>query len=75
MAGKSVIEYDYYDADELTSLVKTSEKLLLMGADIKVFEDKEEITLDMVKNLIETIKGIAKDREEMDDLMYGGDSE
>lgn len=75
IAGESVIEYDYYDADELTSLVKTFEELLLMGADIKIFEDEEEITLDMVKNLIETIEGVAKDREEMDHLMYGDDSD
>lgn len=48
IAGESVLEYDYYDADKLTSLVNTSEKLRLMGADIKIFEGEEEITLDMV---------------------------
>jgi len=41
-----------------------------MGATIKIFEDDEEITLEMVKNLIETIEGVAKDREELDNLMF-----
>ena len=43
VAGESVIEYDYYDADELTSLVTTSEELLLMGADIKILKMKKRL--------------------------------
>lgn len=68
--GNAVIEVDYYDAEELKSLVTSAEELLLMGASIKIYEDEEEITLDMVKNLIDTIEGVAKDREEMDNLMF-----
>ena len=34
--GNSVIECDYYDAEELKYLVKTAEELLLMGSIIKI---------------------------------------
>lgn len=67
---KPVIESDYYDAEELKNLVKVAEDLLSLGANIKIFEDKEEITIDMVKNLIDTIEGVAKDRENIDKLMF-----
>jgi hypothetical protein len=72
--GNSVIECDYYDADELKFLVKSAEELKVMGASIKIYEDEEEITLDMVKNLI-TIEGVARDREEMDRLMSDDENE
>ncbi|MED3897470.1 DUF600 family protein [Priestia aryabhattai] len=64
-----VIVCDYYDAEALEGLVASAEELLLMGASIKVYEDEEEITLNMVKNLIKMTEGIAKDREEMDNLV------
>ncbi|ASB89485.1 hypothetical protein CHH92_05150 [Bacillus sonorensis] len=70
-SGKPVIECDYYDTEELKSLVNTIEQLLSMGASIKIYENDREITLEMVKNLIETYKGIAKEREEMDELIFG----
>lgn len=73
--GNPVIECDYYDAEELEFLVASAEELLLMGASIKIYEDEEEITLEMVKNLIGTIEGVAKDREEMDKLMFDDDNE
>ncbi|MEH6852784.1 MULTISPECIES: hypothetical protein [Bacillus] len=70
---KPVIESDYNDVDQLKSLVKSAEELLSMGASIKIYEDEEVITLEMVRNLIETIEGIAKDIEEIDNLMFGDD--
>ncbi|AWC32958.1 hypothetical protein ACRS52_21020 [Bacillus cytotoxicus] len=73
--GNPVIECDYYDEEELKFLVTSAEELLLMGASIKIYEDEEEITLEMVKNLIETIEGVARDREEMDKLMFDDDTE
>lgn len=75
--GKPVIESDYYDADELKSLVRSAEELILLGANIKIYEDEDGdvITLDMVRNLIETIEGVAKDREDMDSLMFDDDDE
>ena len=63
------MECDDHDAEELKTLVTYAEDLLLMGASIKIYEDKKEITLNMVMNLIDTIEGIAIDREEMDNLM------
>ncbi|TWJ59815.1 hypothetical protein CHCC5022_3939 [Bacillus paralicheniformis] len=44
-----------------------------MGASVKIYENDREITLEMLKNLIETYEGIAKDREEMDELLFGDD--
>jgi hypothetical protein len=73
--GNPVIKCDYYDEEELKFLVTSAEELLLMGASIKIYEDEEEITLEMVKNLIETIEGVARDREEMDNLMFDDDTE
>ncbi|MEH6986098.1 immunity protein YezG family protein, partial [Priestia megaterium] len=40
-----------------------------MRASIKIYEDEEEITLNMVKNLIKTTEGVAKDRGEMNNLV------
>ncbi|WAJ16954.1 hypothetical protein OU809_09430 [Bacillus paralicheniformis] len=71
--GKPVIECDYYDTEELKLLVIIIEQLLSLGASIKIYENDREITLEMLKNLIETYEGIAKDREEMDELLFGDD--
>lgn len=70
---KPVMEYNYDDADRLKSLVKFAEELLSMGASIKLYEEEELITLEMVKNLIETIEGIVKDREAIDNVIFGDD--
>ncbi|MCA0174031.1 hypothetical protein [Bacillus sp. RAR_GA_16] len=67
--GNAVMACEDSDAEELKTLVTSADELLLMGASIKIYEDKQEITLNMVKNLINTIEGIAIDREEMDNLM------
>lgn len=48
--GNPVIECDYYDAEELKSLITSVKELLLMGACINIYEYEEEITLEMVKN-------------------------
>ncbi|MEI4621527.1 hypothetical protein [Bacillus cereus] len=57
----------------MKSLVKFAEELLSMGASIKVYEDGEWITLEMVRNLIGTIEGVAKDREAIDNVIFGDD--
>src|SRR5699024_6543728 len=51
---KTVAAYDYYDQDELLNLVELAEKLIGVGANIKIYEDDRQISLDMVKNLIDT---------------------
>ncbi|PGZ95420.1 hypothetical protein COE51_20325 [Bacillus pseudomycoides] len=71
---KPVIECNYYDTDQLRSLVRVVEELISMGARIEIYENEEMITLKMVKNLIEAAKEIAKYREEIDDLMFEDDS-
>lgn len=73
--GNPVIECNYYDAEELKSLVASVNELLQIGARIKIYENKVEITLKKVKNLIEAIEGIAKDREKIDNLMFDEDTE
>ncbi|AAU23745.1 hypothetical protein MOE82_02000 [Bacillus licheniformis] len=45
--GKPVIECDYYDTEELKSLVIIIEQLLSLGASIKIYENDREITLEM----------------------------
>lgn len=70
---KPVMECNYDDADQLRSLVKCAEELLSMGASINLYEEEEWITLEMVRNLIGTIEGIAKDREVIDDVIFGDD--
>ncbi|MFT0803486.1 hypothetical protein VSK91_19090 [Bacillus swezeyi] len=54
------------------TIVNIIEQLLSLGASINKENDRE-ITLEMLKNLIETYEGIAKDREEMDELLFGDD--
>ncbi len=73
--GKPFIVCDYYNERELKFLVSVAEELLSMGACIKILEDNEEITIEMVRNLMETIEGVAKDREEMDSIMLSDDTE
>ncbi|WIY59367.1 hypothetical protein [Bacillus arachidis] len=72
---KPVMECNYSDADQLKSLVGFAEELLSMGASIKIYEEEESITLEMVRNLIGTIDGIAKDREAIDNVKFGDDSD
>ncbi|WP_255261254.1 hypothetical protein [Bacillus pseudomycoides] len=55
--------------------MKCAEELLSMGASIKIYEEEEWITLEMVRNLIGTIEGIAKDREAIDNVMFRDDSD
>ncbi|MBJ8030330.1 hypothetical protein [Bacillus cereus group sp. N21] len=63
-----------YDTDGLTSLQRTAEKLINMGAELRFYQNNHIISLEMIKNLIERNKGIEKDREELDDLMFGDES-
>ncbi|WP_307802271.1 hypothetical protein [Bacillus arachidis] len=72
---KHVMECNYSDADQLKSLVRFAEELLSMGASIKLYEEEELITLEMVRNLIGTIEGVAKDREAIDNVKFGDDSD
>ncbi|PFE00003.1 hypothetical protein COE15_22875 [Bacillus cereus] len=72
---KPVMECNYSDADQLKSLVRFAEELLSMGASIKLYEEEELITLEMVRNLIETIEGVAKDRGAIDNVKFGDDSD
>lgn len=72
---KPVMECNYSDANQLKSLVRFAEELLSMGASIKLYEEEELITLEMVRNLIETIEGVAKDREAIDNVKFGDDSD
>ncbi|WP_240517460.1 hypothetical protein [Bacillus pseudomycoides] len=72
---KPVMECNYDDADQLRSLVNCAEELLSMGACIKLYEEEELITLEMVRNLIGTIEGVAKDREAIDNVIFGDDSD
>ncbi|MCY8232249.1 hypothetical protein [Priestia endophytica] len=69
--GKPVIQCDYYDRDELMFLVQCYEKLLSMGATLEIYEDGRSLSIEMVKNLIGSIEGIEKDRERIDNLMFG----
>lgn len=65
-----VLKCDYYDQEELSNLVKIVERLSSLGAKIEIYESNREISVEMVKNLIDTYEGIARDRERMDDLLY-----
>lgn len=68
-SGSSVIECNYYEENELAFLLKIAEQLRSIGAKIKIFEEDKEITIEMVKNLIESYKGIAEQRERLDELL------
>lgn len=70
LMGKPVIKCSYSNKGELECLVLSAEELIQMGASIKIYESEEEITLLLVKNLIKTIEGIKRDREQTDDLMF-----
>ncbi len=72
---KPIMECNYSDADQLKSLVRFAEELLSMGASIKLYEEEELITLEMVRNLIGTIEGVAKDSEAIDNVKFGDDSD
>ena len=65
------VESDYYDSDELNTLVITAEALVAIGAKLEIYEDDRETTIQMVKNLINTYEEIEEEREEMDDITHG----
>ncbi|MDM5187373.1 hypothetical protein QUF99_08585 [Bacillus sp. DX4.1] len=63
-----------YDTDGLTSLEHTAEKLISLGAELRFYQNDHIVTLEIIQNLIERNKGIEKDIEELDELMFGDES-
>lgn len=68
--GKPVIQCDYYDRDELMFLMQCYKKLLSMGAKLAIYEEGRIISIEMIKNLIESIEGIETDRERIDNFTF-----
>lgn len=45
-----------------------------MGAELRFYQNDHIVTLEMIQNLIVRNKGIEKDIEELDELMFGDES-
>lgn len=66
-----VMECDYYENDEISKFILVIEELLKNGAKFEICEDDRLISLEMLKNLIQTYEEIEKEREELDNIIYG----
>ncbi|MBC6971158.1 hypothetical protein H9I32_01610 [Bacillus sp. Xin] len=68
-----VLEYDYFDTDELKVLKEIMDKLIKVGATVHLFQEDREVPIDYIDNLIGSYEEIAHEREIMDDKILGED--
>lgn len=64
-----VLQFSYYDTEELIKLKNVVVKLNALGAEVRILEEDRQISLEMLSNLIETCREIERAREELDDRM------
>ena len=65
--GEVLLECDYLDLEELINLLGS---LRALSAQIYLYKNNHEVNMEFLSNTIESYKGIAKDREKIDELMF-----
>ena len=70
-SNKKVMECDYYENDEVISIISVIEKLINAAANVEIYENEDISSLEKLKNLINTYEEIEREREELDEIMYG----
>ncbi|WP_090999726.1 hypothetical protein [Bacillus sp. 491mf] len=63
-----VLKFSYYDTEELIKLKNVVVNLNELGAEVRILEEEDrQISLELLSNLIETYREIAREREDLDD--------
>ena len=68
--GEVLLECNYLDLEELIKMRTLLESLETLGAQIYLYEGDYEVSMEFLSNTIESYKGIAEDREKIDELMF-----
>ena len=68
--GEVLLECNYLDLEELIKMRTLLEILETLGAQIYLYEENHEVSMEFLSNTIESYKGIAEDREKIDELMF-----
>lgn len=68
-----VMEYGYTDEDGIKDILKVYKEITSLGASVEIYEHDRNTTIDFLMNLLEMYSDIAKDMQEMDDLVYEED--
>ncbi len=63
----------YTDEDGIKSIVEAYKEVTSLGVDAVIYEHDRVTTIDFLINLIDMYGDIARDMQEMDDLMYDED--
>ena len=68
--GEVLLECDYLDLEELIKMKDLLSSLKALGAQIYLYKNNHEVNMEFLSNTIESYKGIAEDREKIDELMF-----
>ena len=68
--GEVLLECNFLDLEELIKMRTLLESLETLGAQIYLYEGDYEVSMEFLSNTIESYKGIAEDREKIDELMF-----
>lgn len=60
----------YTDEEGIKNIVKAYKEITSLGVNVEIYEHDRITTIDFLMNLIEMYGDIARDMQEMDDLMY-----
>ena len=63
----------YTDEDGIKNIVKAYKEVTSLGVDVVIYEHDRVTTVDFLMNLIDMYGDIARDMQEIDDLMYDED--
>ena len=67
--GEVLLECDYLDLEELIKMKDLLGSLKALSAQIYLYKNNHEVNMEFLSNTIESYKGIAEDREKIDELM------
>lgn len=68
-----ILSYNLLDIDELLEMKKIVSLLLEAGAKVHVYEDKREVSIEFLDNLIESYLDTERYLEEVDEQMFKED--
>ncbi|MBD7910552.1 hypothetical protein [Clostridium cibarium] len=63
----------YTDEDGIKKIVKAYKEIISLGVNVEIYEHDRVTTIDFLMNLIDMYGDIARDMQEIDDLMYDED--
>ncbi|RIW28915.1 hypothetical protein D3H55_20310 [Bacillus salacetis] len=68
-----ILSYDLLETDELLEMRKIISLLLEAGANVQIYEDNREVSIEFLDNLIESYLDTERYLEEVDEQMFNED--